>query len=185
VSTTLIVTRLKPQVSRLPTTPRSRKFGLEDQVRSLAAGALDCYIQLPVALRPAGETVVARVRGFLDRGLLTRFRLAETVLPALSSEGRVLLVAGHTPVDLTTPDDRTARLAFLDVLAHAIRADLAPAKARVRVLDSRQSADEIARLAVTGEPVRGRATAREVAGEAERDYQDWRTEVLGLVSVES
>ncbi len=59
---------------------------LHDEIRQVPAGSLNCYIQLPVGLQPEGEAVVARVRDFLDKGLLTRFRLAETVLPALSGD---------------------------------------------------------------------------------------------------
>jgi hypothetical protein len=159
---------------------------LDEAVRGWAAGSLDCYIQLPVTAQPAGATVIARVRGFLESGLLTRFRLAETVLPAVVDGGLVLLVAGHTPVDRSAPDDQAARMAFLDVLAHAIRADKAPAKVRVRVLDHGRTAAELARLAVTGEPAPRRAAElRDLAArEAEMSYQDWRTEVLGLASVE-
>jgi hypothetical protein len=159
---------------------------VEAAVRGRAAGSLDCYVQLPIVVRPAGATVVSRVRGFLESGLLTRFRLAETVLPALSEGSRVLLVAGHTPVDRSAPDDRAARMAFLDVLAHAISADKAPAKVQVRVVDHARPAAELARLALTGEPMPGRAAElRDLAArEGEMSYQDWRTEVLGLVSVE-
>jgi hypothetical protein len=159
---------------------------LDAAVRARSAGSLDCYIQLPIAVRPAGATVVSRVRGFLESGLLTRFRLTESVLPALSDGARVLLVAGHTPVDQSAPDDQAARMAFLDVLAHAIRADKAPAKVRVRVLDHAQPAAELARLALTAEPAAGPAAElRDLAArEAEMSYQDWRTEMLGLVSVE-
>ncbi len=159
---------------------------LHEAVEAFHPGSLDCYIQLPMVLRPTGDTVVSRVRNFLEGGLLARFRLAETVLPALSADARVVLVGGHTPVERTVPDDQAARVAFLDVLAHAIRADKAPAKVRVRVLDHGLDADEIARLALTGEPPRGRsARQRDLAVDAAgMSYQDWRTEVLGLVSVE-
>jgi hypothetical protein len=157
-----------------------------DAVSSFAPGSLDCYIQLPVMLHPTGETVVARVRTFLETGLLTRFRLAEQVLPVLSDEGRVLLVRGHTPGDTSTPDDHAARHAFLDVLAHAIRADKAPATPRVRIVGDERSAADIARLALRPEtssrrPVRAYDLA---AREEEKSYQDWRTEVMGMVNVE-
>jgi hypothetical protein len=159
---------------------------LADEVTSLAPGSLDCYVQLPVVLHPTGDTVVARVRAFLENGLLTRFRLAETVLPALAGDGRVLLVRGHTPVDGSTPDDQAARQAFLDVLAHAIRADKAPATVRVRIVSDERSAADIARLALRGEST-SRRTVRSydlAAREEEKSYQDWRTEVMGLVSVD-
>jgi hypothetical protein len=157
-----------------------------DEVVSLLPGSLDCYIQLPVTLRPSGEAVVSRVRDFLDKGLLTRFRLAEAVLPALSSNGSVVLVAGHTPSEASAPDDEAARIAFLHVLAHALRADKAPAKLRVRVVAGQSNANEIAQVALISEPApHARAAPRDpVANEHEMSYQDWRTEVLGLVSIE-
>lgn len=154
-------------------------------VSALDPGSLDCYVQLPVALTVDGDTIVARVRNFLEDGLLTRFRLAETVLPALSPEATVLLVTGHTLEGQNPPDDRAARIAFLEVLAHAVRADKAPAKVRVRVLRHKRAATEIARLALTGEPERGMAA--DVPDPAEREemsYEDWRTEVLGLMRME-
>jgi hypothetical protein len=158
---------------------------LDAELAAIPAGSLDCYIQLPLTLRPGGATVVSRVTDFLESGLLRRFHLVQAVLPALANDGRVLLVTGHTPVDASAPDDQAARIAFLDVLAHAIRADRAPAKVRVRVLDHRQPAAEIARLALTGEPVqRPTAERRAAERETELSYQDWRTEILGLATVE-
>jgi hypothetical protein len=155
-------------------------------VSGLQPGSLDCYVQLPVALEATGDTVVARVRGFLDGGLLTRFRLAETVLPALSAEATVVVVAGHTPVSRDSPDDPDARMAFLKVLAQAMSADKVPAKMRVRILRDVRGPAEIARVALTGEPGDGPAAdLRDLAGREETmSYQDWRTEVLGLISVE-
>ena len=152
------------------------------EAKAFSPGSLDCYVQLPVVLNPAGDTVVARVHEFLDQGLLTRFRLAEAVLAALSDEGRVVLVGGHTPIERATPDDQAARTALLEVLAHAIRADKAPAKVRVRVLGHGHDASEIARLVLTGAPVRGAPVLH--GAEPGRRYLDWRTEVLGLVSAE-
>jgi hypothetical protein len=159
---------------------------LAEQLGSLAPGSLDCYIQLPVMLHPVGDTVVARVRAFLDHGILTRFRLAEAVLPALADHGRVLLVRGHTPLDGAIPDDQAARKALLHVLAHAIRADKAPATVRVRVVSDELRPGDIARIALRGEstfrrPIRAYDLA---AREEEKSYQDWRTEVMGLVNVE-
>jgi len=161
---------------------------LDAELAAFAPGSLAGYVQLPVSLQVTGETVVSRVRGFLESGLLSRFRLAEAVLPALSADSRVLLVAGHTPVDRSTPDDQAARVAFLEVLAHAIRADLAPAKVRVRVLDHRQPPADIARLALAEPPAPAPGRWPEQRNLAEREaelsYQDWRTEVLGLARIE-
>ncbi len=160
---------------------------LHDEIRQVPAGSLNCYIQLPVGLQPEGEAVVARVRDFLDKGLLTRFRLAETVLPALSGEGRVILVAGHTPPEAKAPDDEAARMALLHVLAHAIRADKAPAKVRVRVVAGPHDVDEIVRLALAADIGRADSAGRRARppdSEDELSYEDWRTEVLGLVNIE-
>jgi hypothetical protein len=159
---------------------------LDEAVKPLRPGSLDCYIQLPVTLRPSGGTVVSRVRDFLEKGLLTRFQLAEAVLPAMSPDGRVVLVGGHTPAEASAPDDEAARIAFLHVLAHALRADKAPAKLRVRVLTGRHNADEIARVALTPEQVRSPVAPprHPAANEHEMSYADWRTEVLGLATIE-
>jgi hypothetical protein len=158
---------------------------LGDEVAALPPGSIDCYIQLPVTLRPSGETTVSRVRDFLDKGLVTRFRLAETVLPGLSDEGRVVLVGGHTPGEGGALDDQAARLALLHVLAHAIRADKAPAKVRVRVVPHEQDPAEIARLVLTWQPAASRPSdLRAALREENISYQDWRTEVMGLVSIE-
>lgn len=159
---------------------------LGDLVGRLPEGSVDCYVQLPVTLRPTGAAVVSRVRDFLDQGLMNRFRLAEVIMPALSDEGRVVLVAGHMPGSASAPDDEAARIALLHVLAHAIRADKAPAKVRVRVLDT-QDVDQIVRTASNTEPGDGRAPAtwhRPAIRDEEMSYTEWRTEVLGLASIE-
>jgi hypothetical protein len=159
---------------------------LDDALKAFSPGSLDCYIQLPVMIQPSGDTVVARVRGFLDDGIITRFRLAEAVLPLLSDEGRVLLVRGHTHMDGDIPDDQAARKSLLHVLAHAIRADKAPANVRVRVLSNELKPADVARIAMRDESI-SRRTVRSLdaaAREEEKSYQDWRTEVMGLVSVE-
>jgi hypothetical protein len=161
---------------------------LADEVGRLPPDSLSCYVQLPVALTPRGADVVSRVRSFLDQGLLTRFRLAETVLPALARDGRVILVAGHTPMQAQVPDDEAARIALLHVLAHAIRADTAPANVRVRVVVAGHDVDEIVTLALAadvGGSAPGAATRTEPALHGEQmSYADWRTEVLGLATIE-
>jgi NAD(P)-dependent dehydrogenase (short-subunit alcohol dehydrogenase family) len=159
---------------------------ISEELRAFAPGSLDCYIQLPVMIHPTGDTVVARVRAFLDNGILTRFRLAEAVLPVLSDEGRVLLVRGHTMSDGDTPDDQAARKALLHVLAHSIRADKAPANVRVRVVSEALKPADIARIALRGESISRRPVMSFdlAAREEEKSYQDWRTEIMGLVSVE-
>jgi hypothetical protein len=160
--------------------------GLGEVVGRMPAGSLDCYIQLPVTLRPSGDAVVSRVRDFLDKGLMNRFRMAEVIMPALSGQGRVVLVAGHTPASASAPDDEAARVGLLHVLAHAIRADKAPEKVRVRVVDARD-ADEIVRAALASDHAPGGAPAAwhgPAIRDEEMSYTEWRTEVLGLASIE-
>ena len=121
------------------------------------------------------------MHSFLEQGLLTRFRLADAVLPALAEDASVILVGGHTQGG--APDDLSARKALLTVLAHALRADRAPTVTRVRVLDHTHTATEIADLAVTGRgPSQEQRSARSV--EAVRAYEDWRTELFGLARAE-
>jgi hypothetical protein len=157
--------------------------GLVTALGELEPGSISCYVQLPVGIAPEGETAVSRVHSFLEQGLLTRFRLADAVLPALADDATVVLVGGHTPVEQQVPDDQSARLALLAVLAHAVRADRAPIATRVRVLDHYSTPQEIADIALTGRgPSQEQATAR--SAEATRAYEDWRTELFGLARAE-
>jgi hypothetical protein len=150
----------------------------------LAPGSLDCYVQLPVHVAARGDAVIERVRNFLEDGLLARFAAASTILPALSGEGRVVLVGGNTPVEATAPDDQSARLALLDVLAHAIQADKLATRFGVRVLPHDESAKHIAAVALGGEPTREQALASLRAREPEMSFDDWRIEVMGRVNGE-
>lgn len=151
-------------------------------LKMLPPRSLGAYVQLPVLLEPGGDTVVSRVRSLLEDGLLTRFALADAVVPALAKDASVVLVGGHTPVETSAPDDQPARLAMLNVLAHAIRADRAPVRTRVRVLDHTQTATAIAQVALTSGAAPDRP-APPPSHEAARAYADWRSELLGLVSV--
>ncbi len=150
------------------------------------APAVDYYVQLGVMVPARGETVVRRVHSFLNDGLLERFALAERVLPVLTPDAVVLLVAGNLAAEVAVPDDQAARLSLLRVLAHAIRADLAPRRTRVRVVTSDRSDDEIAELALTAakDPdVADRQPTRDVGAPAE-SYADWRIQMLGLAQLE-
>ena len=153
-------------------------------VACLAPGSLDCYVQLPVHVAARGDAVIERVRNFLEDGLLARFAAASTILPAVSDSGRIVLVGGNTPVEATAPDDQSARLALLDVLAHAIQADQLATRFGVRVLPHDESAEHIAAVALGGEPTREQALASLRAREPEMSFDDWRVEVMGLVNGE-
>jgi hypothetical protein len=158
---------------------------LEAAVGRLEPGSLDCYIQLPHTVDLVGETVVARVQDFLRRGLLARFSAADLVQPVLSNDATVVLMAGNTPVQGgVAPDDQAARLALLEVLAHAIRADRAPAVIRVRVVDHACPAVEVAELALSGRLPRSKAVDDLLNRQNDMSYADWRVEVMGLAAVQ-
>ena len=157
---------------------------LEAALAGMTPGSVDCYVQLPVQVAARGKAVIERVRNFLEDGLISRFTASSTILPAMSDGGRVVLVGGNTPVEATAPDDQSARLALLDVLAHAIQADKSATRIRVRVLPHDESAEHIAAVALGGEPTREQALASLRAREPEMSFDDWRIEVMGLVNGE-
>ena len=107
---------------------------LDAALAGISAGSLDGYVQLPVHVEARGASVVERVRNFLQDGLLARFAAVSTILPAMSDDARVVLVGGNTLLEASAPDDHSARLALLGVLAHAISADKSATRADVRVL---------------------------------------------------
>jgi hypothetical protein len=145
----------------------------------------DGYVQLPVSMTPREGTLVSRVEQFLSEGLLSRFRAAETVLPTLAGSAVVLLVGGQTNVNADAPDDHEARAALMRVLAHALRAEKAPEHLVVRTADPSWTAEDIANKITSGGASRKPADdgdgGRDAIGKA---YADWRTEVLGLATVE-
>lgn len=148
----------------------------------LSAG-IDHYVQLPVSVRPSGDNVVGRVRSFLSGGLLTRYALTERVLPALTDGASVVLVSGNTAVGGGLPDDQHSRLALLHVLAHATRAELAERKVRVSVVSGDRDDADLVRFARHGGVDPSTALAREPAEAiTAKQYQDWRTEVMGMVT---
>jgi putative intracellular protease/amidase len=157
---------------------------LDAAVAGIAPGSLGCYVQLPVHVAARGKAVIERVRNFLEDGLLARFTAASTILPAMSDGGRVVLVGGNTPVEASAPDDQSARLALLDVLAHAIQADAATTRIRIRRLPNTESAEHIATVALGGEPTREEALADLQAREPKMSFDDLRIEVMGLVNGE-
>jgi hypothetical protein len=157
---------------------------LDAAVAGIALGSLDCYVQLPGNVAARGNAVIERVRNFLEDGLLARFGAVSTILPAVSDEGRVVLVGGNSPVEASAPDDQTARLALLDVLAHAIQADTSATRIGVRVLPHDESAEHIAAVALSRERTREHALAELRARNPDMSFDDWRLEVMGLVNGE-
>jgi hypothetical protein len=160
-----------------------------DPSEKLGGRAADAYVQLPtllsVEVSADGGSLVERIGQFLSDGLLMRFRAAARVLPHLGEQSRVVLVAGNTPVPNTGVDDQAARTSLLRVLAHALRAEEAPQRLRVRVLEHGTDPATIARTATgEGEPRRDTFSAPAGDSDADTSYVNWRTEVLGLASVE-
>lgn len=157
---------------------------LEAALAGIPPGSLDGYVQLPVHVAARGGTVVERVHNFLEDGLLARFTAASTILPAMSAQGRVVLVGGNTLVEASAPDDQSARLALLGVLADAIQADKSATQTEVRVLPHDELAEHIAAVALGAEPTREQTLAESLDREPPMSFDDWRIEVMGLVNGE-
>lgn len=146
--------------------------------------SFDFYIQLPVTIRAEGHTAVARVGSFLAAGLLARFSAVDRILPVLAPGATVVLVSGNTPEEMSLPDDQRSRLALLHLLAHATRAELATKHVEVKVVSSQRSDQEIVHYALGGDNgTHPHRNPRERASTATA-YQDWRTEVMGLVGID-
>jgi hypothetical protein len=146
---------------------------------------VDFYIQLPITIHPEGDTAVARVGSFLSAGLLARFRAVDRVLPVLAPGATVVLVSGNTPDEMSLPDDQHSRLALLHLLAHAARAELADKHVEVKVVSSQRSDQEIVHYALGGSDDAQSHPDLQDRAQAATAYQDWRTEVMGLVGIES
>jgi len=157
---------------------------LDAALAGVAPGSLAGYVQLPVNVAARGYNVVERVRNFLEDGLLARFSAASAVLPALSDDARVVLVGGNTFVEASAPDDHSARLGLLKVLADAFQADKSATKVQVRVLPNDKAAEHIGAVVLGAEPTREQALADLLAQEPKMSFDDWRIEVMGLVNGE-
>ena len=151
----------------------------------VAGRQIDAYVQLPARTRAQGHSVIRRVRDFLASGLLERFKAVETVLPALSENGAVVLVAGHLPDVASTPDDQQARVALLRVLGRAVQAESAPTRIRVSVLGHDASSMQVVECALGREPARSSDSTDVAVAPTEVRYEDWRAEIIGLAYVES
>lgn len=128
---------------------------LAARLSAMAPGDLAGYVQLPVAVPVSGDSVLGRVRTFLQDGLLHRFDQAELVLPYLSGRATVVLVSGNTPVQAggggaqLASDDKGARVSMLRVLAHTIRLDRG-GELSTLVVDGRKGSAAIARAVLLG-----------------------------------
>ena len=144
---------------------------------------LDHYVQLPVSVEPEGDNLVGRVRSFLSAGLLTRYALTERAVASLNPGARVVVVSGSAVRgDAALPDDKSSRLALLHVLAHAVRAETADRDVQVSVVSGdRDDAEIVAHAtgAVAGSAARIPEPSETVTA---KQYEDWRTEIMGMAT---
>jgi hypothetical protein len=158
--------------------------------RAIGGRTVDGYVQLPSLLPVDSDgsrgSLVAQVGQFLADGLLARFYLADVVLAHLAAEATVVLVGGNTPVQGRAVDDQDARLSLLRVLGHAMRAASAESRLKVRVLAHGTDPGEVADVALGRRKPEPRPSAQAPAGDSDVDlsYADWRTQLLGLATVE-
>lgn len=161
----------------------STQSELDAALADVAKGELQYWVQLPTAVTHQGDTVTARVHSFLEMGLLSRYRTAETVLPYLSSKARVVLVAGNTNSESSAPDDRSARLSLVHVLKHAMRADTAQT-VEIQVASPNTEPAAVAATLLKGTALKEHLGDRDGAVDPGLAYDDWRVEVLGSMQSE-
>jgi hypothetical protein len=155
--------------------------GLAVACEAAGESAFDAYVQLPATFEMAGETVIDRVHHFYSAGVLARFTALATALPALTPEAKVTFVLGALRPEVASNDDLTARRSLLNVLGHAARADAPQKRLAVRVVSFGMAPGAIARVAL------GRDSSSAVLLEelSRLRYDDWRTELLGMVAIEA
>ena len=141
--------------------------------------SLSCYVQLPRDVALSGPNLVERVRSFLAEGLLARFEAASVVLPLLSPQATVVLVAGHMPHESETPDDRRARVDLLRVLARAVLADCRAGQVRAIVVGFERTPAQIADIALLGHDRRVRQSEVDSLSQ-DMNWADWQREMLSL-----
>jgi hypothetical protein len=145
-------------------------------------GTLACYVQLPKETKVDAPSLIGRVRQFLAEGLLARFEAASAVVPLMSKDGCVVLVAGNLP-GASTPDDRHARIDLLRVLARAVIAECDGNDVRAVVVGNDRSPADIADLVLRRGDEASRKAA-EVAAIGDMNYADWQREFLSLTTEE-
>jgi hypothetical protein len=188
--TKVLVSGTEVLVAQVATALRSRGADvvevpdLDDVAAACAAAgprAFDSYVQLPATFRVRGSTAVRRVHHFYAEGVLARFTALAAALPSLAVGARLTFVMGQLPVEAATADDRAARRALTQVLAHAALADMPDGRLTVRMLNAGTSPEEIAQVALGEDPAK-----RELIDQlSQLSYADWRVELLGLASVET
>jgi hypothetical protein len=157
---------------------------LDAACATLGPGSVSCYVQLPVEIRPQGTSALQRVHQLLEQGLMTRFEVAQRVLPVLAQDAAVVLVSGNLLTSDAAPDDQRARISLLRVLGHSIIADGGVRHLWVTVVDHQRSPAEIATVAKD----RGRRRLQMISEYANQDqdmsYDDWKLALLSLSTSE-
>jgi hypothetical protein len=182
--------RLDPVVSALRAVgytvlTASTSSELADTAARLGPGSVEAYVQLPVDVASQADSAVVAMREFLTQGLLARFDAVGDVMPTLREGGTIVLVAGNTPGEQSSPDDGRARLALLRVLSHAALADAGDRHLRAIVLNHGTTADDAVRAVRGGDGDRQTRMAEFIQSSADVSYDDWKLEFLSLVSNES
>lgn len=156
---------------------------LDEVAGGLGWGSVHTYVQLPWDVEASAPSAIEQVHEFLTGGLLARFQTANEMLPLLRPGASVVLVAGHRPVGVDSPDDRHARKSLLRVLAEAIKADTAEAGVSTVVVGDQCSPAEIAEVALHRGPDHRRRLSEYAAHGEELSFAEWQQEILALSTV--
>jgi hypothetical protein len=146
-------------------------------------GSLACYVQLPKETTVDAPSLIGRVRQFLAEGLLARFEAASAVVPLMTKDGCVVLVAGNLP-GASTPDDRHARIDLLRVLARAVLAECEGNDVRAVVIGNDRSPADIADIVLRRGDEAGKKAAEVAALPGDMNYADWQREFLSMTTEE-
>jgi hypothetical protein len=191
-SKTVLITGSGERAARLAATLRSHghhitvleptSLNRDTTTASSIPSHIDLYIQLPKTVTLRGDNLVGRVRSFLTDGLLARFDLIERLLPLLAENASVALVAGNIAGGAPVPDDQHSRLTLLRVLAHATRAELTERNVRVQVIAGNSRDDDILNSTLNSDQTPAIHDPDNDALPSGKEYQDWRTEIMGLMT---
>ncbi len=147
-------------------------------VAGLVDRSLAYYVQLPGDV-PSPSTTRAGALRALFSGVMGRFGELE-----LADRCAVVLVTGEIVDDLSSLEYPHAPTCVLEMLADAIETDRAPSQVRATVVSHRQSADEIAGVALAGGPERAESMAGYAALAPDMSYDDWRLACLSRTGPE-
>ena len=145
---------------------------------ALGAGSVEYYVQLPGDVPSPSTSRTSALAALFGQGLISRFGEVEALLPKLAPVCAVVLVTGEIVDDGSSTEYPHAPTCLLEMLAEAIVADLAPSVARTTVVSHRQSADQIADIALASGPEGPDSMARYASLAPDMSYDDWRLACL-------